>query len=481
MTARCAIYVRISKDRTGEALGVERQEQDCRELAARLGWDVFDVYSDNDISAYSGKSRPDYQRMLDDIRAHRVDAIVAWDTSRLYRQLRDLLELIDTCDEHGVVSIETVQAGKLDLSTHAGRSMAKILATINEQYSSETSDRIKRKKRELAERGLESGGGMRRFGFTGTGKHKVTRLRALQEQEHLREAVTYLLEGGTIFGLTRQWKGRVPTVNGGQWRGSQIRKLLLSPAIAGKTQYNGQYFDAQWPAIIPFEQWERLRDLLTAPERVTNRGSNNRKYILSGGVLRCGLCRGPMAGTLKKRYENGKTIGGHRIYRCPPSMGGCGRVARQADAIEELVCEAIFAAVESEAWDARVRETSSEDGQVRVLLERRAEITGLLDRLEDKMVRELISEAGYKRNRMELEEELDGINRQLDRLQDSTVVPAVPRNLRDIWPSLAAERQREIVRVVLRATGRRLVVYPQKRGWPFDPSSVVPEPVELPA
>ena len=41
-----AIYCRISKDRTGEALGVERQEQDCRELAARPGWKAFDVYCD---------------------------------------------------------------------------------------------------------------------------------------------------------------------------------------------------------------------------------------------------------------------------------------------------------------------------------------------------------------------------------------------------------------------------------------------------
>ena len=46
-----AIYARISRDREGAGLGVERQEADCRALAERLGWDVVAVYVDNDISA----------------------------------------------------------------------------------------------------------------------------------------------------------------------------------------------------------------------------------------------------------------------------------------------------------------------------------------------------------------------------------------------------------------------------------------------
>lgn len=478
MTVRCAIYCRISKDRTGEALGIARQEKDCRELAARLGWEVFDVYTDNDISAHSGKPRPGYRAMLSDIQAGKIDAILAWDTSRLYRQLRNLLELIELFDAYGLTTIKTVEAGELDLSTPAGRTSAIIAARINQQYSEEQSGRIKRKKRELAEHGMESGGGIRRFGFTGTGKQKVTRLRALQEQDHIREAVDYLLAGGTIVGLVRQWRGRVPTVNGGQWRGSQLRKMLLSPAIAGKTQYNGELHDAQWPAIVPFDKWLQLRDLLTDPSRITTRGSNNQKYLLSGGTLRCGICRGPMAGTVKKRYEKGKgnTAEGWRIYRCPPSMGGCGRVARQADAVENLLLAAIFAAVESPAWDARVKESSNEDAAVQQLLERRAEITGLLDRLEDKVARELLSEPAAKRNRMTLEDELDAINRQLGRLQDDSIVPAVPRNLRAIWSDLAIDRQRSIVKVVLRAVGRRLVVYPQRSRW-FDPDAVKLEPL----
>ncbi|MEB0014852.1 recombinase family protein, partial [Glaciimonas sp. Cout2] len=57
---RAAIYVRISRDRVGAGLGVERQEDDCRVLAKQMGLEVVRVLVDNDISAYSGKKRPGY-------------------------------------------------------------------------------------------------------------------------------------------------------------------------------------------------------------------------------------------------------------------------------------------------------------------------------------------------------------------------------------------------------------------------------------
>ena len=56
-TNRAGIYCRISADREGEALGVERQEQDARKLAESLGLEVVGVFTDNDISA-STRSSP---------------------------------------------------------------------------------------------------------------------------------------------------------------------------------------------------------------------------------------------------------------------------------------------------------------------------------------------------------------------------------------------------------------------------------------
>ena len=76
MTA-AGLYLRLSQDREGTALGVTRQEQDARRLAESRGWTVADVYADNDRSAYNGRTRPEYRRMLRDVEAGRIQAICA--------------------------------------------------------------------------------------------------------------------------------------------------------------------------------------------------------------------------------------------------------------------------------------------------------------------------------------------------------------------------------------------------------------------
>jgi len=66
---RAAIYARISSDRDDERLGVDRQVTDCRKLCRERGWGVAGEYVDNSIGAADPrKVRPEYQRLLADIR-----------------------------------------------------------------------------------------------------------------------------------------------------------------------------------------------------------------------------------------------------------------------------------------------------------------------------------------------------------------------------------------------------------------------------
>src|SRR5688572_6170081 len=86
---RAAIYARISADREGRELGVERQGDDCAELAHRRDWEVVDTYIDNDMGASTRsrkKSRPEYQRLLSDARTGRFQVIIAYTSSRLTRR-----------------------------------------------------------------------------------------------------------------------------------------------------------------------------------------------------------------------------------------------------------------------------------------------------------------------------------------------------------------------------------------------------------
>ncbi|RLL62463.1 recombinase family protein, partial [Streptomyces sp. Z26] len=138
---RALVYVRISQDRTGAHLGVDRQREDCQALAERNGWEIVDTYVDNDLSAYSGKPRKGYRQLLADLDAGRATVVIAWHTDRLHRSPTELEEYIDISDRRGV-STHTCQAGIIDLSTPSGRMTARILGAVARHESEHKAERV---------------------------------------------------------------------------------------------------------------------------------------------------------------------------------------------------------------------------------------------------------------------------------------------------------------------------------------------------
>ncbi|MDQ4130371.1 MAG: recombinase family protein, partial [Actinomycetota bacterium] len=157
-----AIYARISQDRLGEALGVERQVELCEKLSSDKGWPVAQVYTDNDVSAYSGKKRLDYERMLKDLEAGLVDAVVCVDTDRLTRRPAELEAFIELADRLKVPLANV--SGDTDLSTSDGRFKARIMGAVARQESEKKSERLRRQREQLAHKGLPHPG-RRSFGF----------------------------------------------------------------------------------------------------------------------------------------------------------------------------------------------------------------------------------------------------------------------------------------------------------------------------
>src|SRR5262249_40573688 len=115
---RAAVYLRQSQDRNGDGLAISRQRDECVARCTAKGWTPTE-YADNDTSASNGKPRPAYQRLLADIEAGRIDAVVVWDLDRLHRRPIELEHFIDLADAKRL-ALATV-TGECDLSTHNGR------------------------------------------------------------------------------------------------------------------------------------------------------------------------------------------------------------------------------------------------------------------------------------------------------------------------------------------------------------------------
>jgi site-specific DNA recombinase len=285
---RAAVYTRISQDRTGAGLGVERQEADCRELAARLGWEIVAVHSDNDLSAYSGKPRPGYRALLADLRVGVADAVIVWHTDRLHRHPSELEEYIAICERPPGIPTQTVKAGELDLISPSGQMVARQLGAVARYEVAHMIERQKRARLQAATAG-KWGGGRRPFGYEADGMTVIK-----TEAEALRWAASQVLAGVSLNAIVAELKKReIRTATGKEWRPTELRRALVRPRNAGLMVHHGEVVGrADWPAILDEDTWRGVCAVLRDPIRRTNT-SVARRWLMSGLAL-CGVCGGPV-------------------------------------------------------------------------------------------------------------------------------------------------------------------------------------------
>ena len=209
--SRVAAYLRLSLDWEGKGLGIERQREDCEQIAARLGVEITDWYIDNSVGASrrskSKGNRPEYRRLLADIEAGYVKTVIIWMEDRLHRQVIELAEFLKVCEAAGVSRIASV-GGELNLSDPDQRTLLYIKAAMAEAEVEKISVRAKRKHQQEAEQGKRNYGGIRPMGEIWHGKQKISEERAAYERELIHEAVNRLIAGDSLRGIAVDWTKR---------------------------------------------------------------------------------------------------------------------------------------------------------------------------------------------------------------------------------------------------------------------------------
>lgn len=447
-----AVYLRMSLDRTGEALGIERQRQDLLALVNGRGGTVGQEFVDNSVSASSGRRRPAYEAMLAAVERGEVDTIAAWSLDRLVRRMADLERLVELCDRHHV-TILLARGSDLDLSTPGGRLVAGLLGTVARHEVDVKADRQRREARQRAERGLPPGG-RRAFGYRGVD---------LVESEAAagRDAYAQLLAGGTLSKIARDLNaaGHLTTV-GGQWTVNSARSFLLNPRNAGQRYHLGQYAGpAAWPALVDETTYEAVRAMLTDPDRNVSR--SNALRWLGTGLYECGRCPGQ---TVICTYRGIKARGTQRrVYRCPSCY-----MTRVADPIDKWVV-AFVAELLSRSDRLAERLARREGGQDPGALSMEARgIRVRLDALADNLD---IDEADLARRSRKLRERLAQIQQELAEAGRGSAAGALAAtgDPRAAWLALDdIGRRQAVVRDL--CTVRLLPMGPGRK--PFDPESV---------
>lgn len=467
---RAALYCRISNDKAGAGLGVERQRADCEALASTLGWTVAAVHTDNDLSAFSGKARPGYVALLDDLKAGRVDAVVAWHPDRLYRHPTDLEGFINAVESAGA-AVRTVSAGEMDLSTPSGRMVARMLGAAARHEVEHAQERMRRKQRELREHGRPTGG-CRVFGYRPGGMTVDER-----EADAIRSGARMVLVGQRPAAVAREWNtAGIATSTGGRWRGTSVARVLTRPRYARLVEHDGHVVrngegkpvPGTWPEIIDQETHEGVRAVLG--DGITPKGTYRpRVKLLLSGVAVCGY-------TLDDGTECGQPIVGAgsnssgRRYRCATRKHIARSVEELNEHIEDIVLD-LLPRPESVSLVAADRSSAAEcHAEAAAIVARRkklgvmfadGQIDGATLRAGTERTDDLMAEVDEKLSALTAGSALDGIAGRADAAQ--------------VWQTLSVDRKRAVIDALMTIT-----LLPSKRGGHggtrFNPDTVRVEP-----
>lgn len=353
-------YVRISKDKRGQEAGVQSQHRDNAALADEFGLTIAETFSDNDRSAKArddGTSapRPDYERLLDGIRAGTVGTVIVWHADRLHRNVDEASRFVALARKYDVRLYSVGRGGEYRLTKAAGKS-ALLKDTVTAQEESEHRGERVTLARQRQSRNGEYGGGSRRpYGWgVDTGRTRrvclnpkdspelrryedrpvldMTRHNGVEAAEIQRWARD-LLSGVAMRQVLRDLAARdVATVTGSTWDSKTITQILTSPRTSGHSEYRGEIVKRNaLPEILPEDTRLALITLFADPRRKTSPG--NVPKWLGSLVYICGRCDDGTTMTVRRAN------GGEVVYRCR-ERGHC---QRKQDDVDAFVKAAVVA------------------------------------------------------------------------------------------------------------------------------------------
>lgn len=455
---RAVIYARISRDKVGAGLGVERQEADCRKLAERLADQfgatvtIIAVLCDNDISAFSGRKRKDYERLCQLMRSGQIDMILTWHGDRLHRSVRELEDFIDLANERDIPT-HTVTAGDYDLTTSNGRFQARLAGVIARRESEHRSERVTSAAKQRAYAGRYSGG-PRPFGFEPDG----TTMRPAEAME-IAAGVRSVLNGGSLQASVDSLNARgILTTNGKQWSKTTWKFVLLRPRNAALQVYQGHEIGpAPWDPIIDEADYRALVALLTDPARRSSPG--NQPRWLSSLLVTCG------AEDCGRGVTRSARTGRNKVYRC--QCKGAGHAVRDADSLDEFIRDLIVERLSRKDAVKLLRKSSGED--TGKLLAAKAELAVRQDGVALALANGMNPVAAAKAS-AEIDRQVAALDARLASAADVDPLAAVvgAPDVLERWESLHIDQQRAIFKELLAVTITQ-VPGGSRAGGPADP------------
>jgi DNA invertase Pin-like site-specific DNA recombinase len=459
---RAVAYTRISDDRgTGddEGLGVQRQADACTALADKEGYRLLEIFTDNSVSAWKGKDRPAWKRLLAYCMDETVDVVIAFRDDRLWRDVVEERQVSQMLAKYGVTKVQFTSGRSYDLGDVDDQFMSGIGALFSQHESAVKSYRTRKALEQRAMQGRWLGG-RKPYGYRRPTEEEIAAgdcqpggLVVIDEEaEIVREIARRVLAGETSLSIAADLNDRGITCNNMRWDHSRVRELMVNPIFAGLKSYNGEVVaKGRWEPILERATHEALAGIFKSRKR--GRGRAPRRLLT--GVLVCDLCGTKLTGNVRRgvpRYICKKTGNG----------GGCGRLSISSEPTDAEVRDRVLVALADSAALAQ-RLASSDDVDLVAVTEQLRTWESKLEQLADDYYLGELPRGTYTAMKQKLEELIGGARQTL---ADATIASErdLPvgdfKALSEWWEAAGVGKRRALISAVV----ERVVI----RSW--DPS-----------
>jgi DNA invertase Pin-like site-specific DNA recombinase len=441
-----AVYARASKDRTERRISVDRQVAQTTAMMQGLFPELpIRVYVDNDLSAADPEVfRPDYQRLIGDIRRGEVAEVAAHAQARLTRQTSEWDDLVVTLTKAKITKVHTVLGGLVAVAP-GNRAVGKILAAIDAEEAERTKARFLSMHEQLAAEGRPNGG--RTYGYRhakGDDGRAVLEVVAT-EAAVIRLICDRLLEGHSMVAVAAllNEKGE-PTPRGpGRWRHTTVRRVVTKPTIAGLRGYHDQVTPTtRWEPIIAEERWRAVVRAVDGRSRPSS-GRAGRRWLLTGGLAVCGACGEPLS-VVNKGEVAGQT---RYAYACHIKGGredACGKVSlAPAEVIEDLVVAQVLQALDNPKMAKRL--VADPDPKRARLLAEVADAEGLMNEAAELRGAGVYDKERWERQFYPAKARAEAGRAALAAMPDPNVVLPPADQVADRWENMPLRQQRALL------------------------------------
>ena len=300
-----AIYVRVSTEMQEEKDSLKNQISRCQAYCEMKGYRVVKIYKD--VESGSKDDRPDFQKMLSDMKLDIFQAIVVTELSRISRKLTTLLNFLERFQKYDIDFVSITQ--NIDTSTPIGRVFFQLIGIFAEFEREQTRERVAHTMKNMAMSGKFTGGVVP-YGYRLVGKKLV-----VNEEKALIVQKAYAMY---ISGINRSQiseKLGIPYTT--------LNRMLTTPFYAGKKIYSRRkthpvtgkkipqpkdkwlISEGEHEAVIDEETYNTAQSIFYKNYKSYVKYEDNPNFLLSG-LLRC--------------YNGHKIYGtvnnGHYYYLC---------------------------------------------------------------------------------------------------------------------------------------------------------------------